>query len=196
MHPNLTGTSVGLTRGTSRQCDAVKIRDSSAEERSLRPQPATSKGNITAVERNRPSHDSSGQKPRPRDGGTGECTQQGFRQGRIHDGGVLTTCVYSRQVRTRDGGVLATGVYMGQVCTRGSVDPSSLRASTVDSRQKVVPLKFEVVPVFKRVNACSAVLTTTRPTLLCTPAQAECCRARRGSLLFLTLSGLSAVSCP
>jgi len=95
------------------------------------------------------------------------------RQVRTHDRCVLITGAYSRQVCTRDRCVLATGVYLRQVCTRDSVDPSSLQASTVHSRQEVVPLIFEVAPLFKTVNARSAVLTTTRPTLLCTPAQAE-----------------------
>jgi len=95
------------------------------------------------------------------------------RQVRTHNGCVLATGVYSRQVCTRDRCVLATGVYLRQVCTRDSVDPSSLQASSVDSRQKVVPLIFEVAPLCKTVNASSVVLTTTRPTLLCTPAQAE-----------------------
>jgi len=95
------------------------------------------------------------------------------RQVRTHDRCVLVTGAYSRQVCTRDRCVLSTGVYLRQVCTRDSVDPSSLQASTVDSRQKVVPLIFEVAPLFKTVNASSSVLTTTRPTLLCTPAQAE-----------------------
>ena len=140
-------------RGTSRQCDAAKCRDSPTEERSLRPQLATRQGNISSVVRDRPSHKKSGQRPRPRDGETGKCTQQRFRQVPIHDGCLLTTGAYSRQLRThdrcvliagaysrqvctRDRCVLATGVYLREVCTRDSVDPSSLQASTVDSRQK------------------------------------------------------------
>jgi len=96
------------------------------------------------------------------------------RQVRTHDRCVFITGAYSRQVCTRDRCVLATDVYLRQVCTRDSVDPSSLQASTVDSRQKVVQLICnEVAPLFKTVNTSSAVLKTTRPTLLCTPAQAE-----------------------
>ena len=194
-------------RGTSRQCDAAKCRDSPTEERSLRPQLATRQENISAVVRDRPSHKSSGQRPGPRDGGTAKCTQQrrlqepthdgclhttgaysrqvpthegcllttGAYSRRVptHDGCLLTTGAYSRRVRTHDGCVLTTGAYSRQVCTRDSVDPSSLQAITVDSRQKVVPLIFEVAPLFKTENASSAMLTTERPTLLFTPDQAE-----------------------
>jgi len=117
------------------------------------------------------------------------------RQVRTHDRCVLITGAYSRQVCTRDRCVLATGVYLRQVCPRDSVDPSSLQASTVDSRQKVVPLLCEVAPLFKTVNTSSAVLTTTRPTLLCTPAQAESAIEHvAGACSFLTRSGFSAVS--
>jgi len=90
-------------------------------------------------------------------------------------------------------------------CTRDSVDPSSLRASTVDSRQNVAPQILEVAPLVNTVNTSSAVVTTTRPTLLCTPLRLSAVECVAGAFSFdpvrlvrcqLSIAHLSSITPP